>query len=52
MELSRLRISRRRALALGGTVSLTGLLAACSGGGSPTTAATASSVSGSSGASG
>ncbi|NKS98483.1 protocatechuate dioxygenase [Rhodococcus hoagii] len=52
VELSRLRISRRRALALGGTVSLTGLLAACSGGGSPTTAATASSVSGSSGASG
>ncbi|MET3639659.1 protocatechuate dioxygenase [Rhodococcus hoagii] len=52
VELSRLRISRRRALALGGTVSLTGLLAACSGGGSSTTAATASSVSGSSGASG
>ncbi len=52
VELSRLRISRRRALALGGSVSLTGLLAACSGGGSSTTAATASSVSGPSGASG
>ncbi|MFC9518128.1 protocatechuate dioxygenase [Nocardiaceae bacterium NPDC056970] len=54
VELSRLRISRRRALALGGTVSLSGLLAACSGGGSSsgsTTAAAASSASSVSGAS-
>ncbi|QCQ92708.1 protocatechuate dioxygenase [Rhodococcus sp. SGAir0479] len=39
VELSRLRISRRRALALGGAVSLGGLLAAC--GGDPGTAPTA-----------
>ncbi|PTR24785.1 dioxygenase-like protein [Rhodococcus sp. OK519] len=38
VELSRLRISRRRALALGGTVSLSALLAAC--GGNPDTTAT------------
>ncbi|WP_137723111.1 intradiol ring-cleavage dioxygenase [Prescottella subtropica] len=35
VEASRLRISRRRALALGGTVSLTGLLAACGAASSP-----------------
>ncbi|PTR24786.1 hypothetical protein C8K36_10742 [Rhodococcus sp. OK519] len=44
VELSRLRISRRRALALGGTVSLTGLLAACSGGGSSSTATTTPTI--------
>ncbi|CAM3148607.1 Secreted intradiol ring-cleavage dioxygenase [Prescottella defluvii] len=44
VELSRLRISRRRALALGGTVSLTGLLAACSGGGGSSTATTTSAA--------
>ncbi|MFD4469217.1 protocatechuate dioxygenase [Rhodococcus sp. NPDC058505] len=43
IESSRARVSRRRALALGGTVGLSGLIAACSTGGSsdtpPTTAA-------------
>ncbi|MFC9518127.1 intradiol ring-cleavage dioxygenase [Nocardiaceae bacterium NPDC056970] len=33
VELSRLRISRRRALALGGTLTLSGVLAACGGSG-------------------
>jgi len=44
VELSRLRISRRRALALGGTVSLSGLLAACSGGGGGASTATTTSA--------
>lgn len=44
VELSRMRISRRRALALGGTVSLSGLLAACGGGGSSSPATTTSAV--------
>lgn len=39
---SRLRISRRRALGLGGTVGLAGVLAACSGTGTTTATATAS----------
>lgn len=49
VEQSRLRISRRRALALGGTVSLSGLIAACSGGGNSSTttaAATATTTAG------
>jgi protocatechuate 3,4-dioxygenase beta subunit len=33
IRLSRLRVSRRRALSIGGTVSLGGLIAACGGGG-------------------
>jgi len=44
VESSRLRISRRRALALGGTVSLSGLLAACSGGGGGASTATTTSA--------
>ncbi|AHK28868.1 protocatechuate dioxygenase [Rhodococcus opacus PD630] len=44
VEKSRLRISRRRALALGGTVSLGGLIAACTGNGSGSTSASASST--------
>ncbi|GAA3201850.1 hypothetical protein GCM10020255_106890 [Rhodococcus baikonurensis] len=42
IEASRLRVSRRRALALGGTISLGGLIAACSGNsGTATTTSTA-----------
>ncbi|MGF7121513.1 hypothetical protein J2X34_001926 [Rhodococcus sp. BE178] len=41
VELSRQRISRRRALALGGTISLGGLIAACSNGGGSGSSATA-----------
>ena len=44
VEKSRLRISRRRALALGGTVSLGGLIAACTGNGSGSTSASATST--------
>ncbi|WP_016883832.1 MULTISPECIES: intradiol ring-cleavage dioxygenase [unclassified Rhodococcus (in: high G+C Gram-positive bacteria)] len=44
VEKSRLRISRRRALAVGGTVSLGGLIAACTGNGSSSTSASATST--------
>ena len=44
IEASRQRVSRRRALALGGTISLGGLIAAC-GGNSGTTASTTASAS-------
>ncbi|WP_089247877.1 protocatechuate dioxygenase [Rhodococcoides kyotonense] len=40
VELSRKRVSRRRAMALGGGVSLAGLVAACTGNSSTTTATT------------
>ncbi|MCL2532731.1 MAG: protocatechuate dioxygenase [Nocardiaceae bacterium] len=46
VELSRLRISRRRALALGGTVGLSGLIAACSGGGGGSAATTTTAAAG------
>ncbi|MCJ0901914.1 protocatechuate dioxygenase [Rhodococcus sp. ARC_M6] len=41
IEISRQRVSRRRALALGGTISLGGLIAACGGNSGTTTSATA-----------
>ncbi|MFC9359765.1 intradiol ring-cleavage dioxygenase [Rhodococcus sp. NPDC057014] len=44
VEKSRLRISRRRAFAVGGTVSLGGLIAACTGNGSSGTSAPATST--------
>ncbi|MFC9765588.1 intradiol ring-cleavage dioxygenase [Rhodococcus jostii] len=44
VEKSRLRISRRRALTVGGTVSLGGLIAACTGNGSSSTSASATST--------
>ncbi|MBP1161777.1 protocatechuate dioxygenase [Rhodococcus sp. PvR099] len=46
IERSRARVSRRRALALGGTVGLSGLIAACTGNGSggTTTSASASAT--------
>jgi hypothetical protein len=46
IERSRARVSRRRALALGGTVGLSGLIAACTGTGSggTTTSASASAT--------
>ncbi|WP_430334430.1 protocatechuate dioxygenase [Rhodococcus sp. ACT016] len=46
VELSRLRISRRRALALGGTVGLSGLIAACSNGGGGSSATTTTAAAG------
>ncbi|MFF0815288.1 intradiol ring-cleavage dioxygenase [Rhodococcus sp. NPDC003318] len=53
VEQSRARVSRRRALALGGTVGLSGLIAACAGNGSSgsssTSAAAATTGSGASG---
>lgn len=53
IEASRLRVSRRRALALGGTISLGGLIAACSGnsGTAPTTSTAAASTTTTSGTS-
>jgi protocatechuate 3,4-dioxygenase beta subunit len=42
IRLSRVRVSRRRALSIGGTVSLTGLIAACGGGSSRERTATSS----------
>ena len=53
IEASRLRVSRRRALALGGTISLGGLIAACSGnsGTATTTSAAAASTTTTSGTS-
>jgi protocatechuate 3,4-dioxygenase beta subunit len=45
IRLSRLRISRRRALSIGGSVSLSGLIGACGGGSSPQGAATSSTQS-------
>jgi len=42
---SRLRISRRRALSLGGTIGLSGLLAACGDGDEPSSAASTSATS-------
>ncbi|MFC9833998.1 intradiol ring-cleavage dioxygenase [Rhodococcus sp. NPDC127530] len=50
VEKSRLRVSRRRALAVGGTVSLGGLIAACTGNGSSSTSAAATSTAAGSGA--
>lgn len=47
VELSRKRVSRRRALALGGTISLGGLLAAACGTDSSSTGGTATSAAGS-----
>jgi protocatechuate 3,4-dioxygenase beta subunit len=44
VEQSRARVSRRRALALGGTVGLSGLIAACAGGGSDTATTSASTT--------
>ncbi|OUS95665.1 protocatechuate dioxygenase [Rhodococcus sp. NCIMB 12038] len=44
VEKSRLRISRRRAFAVGGTVSLGGLIAACTGNASSGTSASATST--------
>ncbi|MDT2008996.1 intradiol ring-cleavage dioxygenase [Rhodococcus opacus] len=44
VEKSRLRISRRRALAVGGTVSLGGLIAACTGNGSGSTSSATSTA--------
>lgn len=45
VRLSRLRISRRRALSVGGTIGLTGLLAACEGTTSPGAPATTTTAS-------
>lgn len=46
VRLSRLRVSRRRALAIGGTVGFTGLLAACAGNGSTSAASTSEAPAG------
>ncbi|MGW5071696.1 protocatechuate dioxygenase [Rhodococcus sp. NPDC004095] len=44
IEQSRARVSRRRALALGGTVGLSGLIAACAGSGSSDTSTTSAAT--------
>ncbi|GAA4482433.1 hypothetical protein GCM10023094_32330 [Rhodococcus olei] len=44
IESSRARVSRRRALALGGTVGLSGLIAACAGNGSSSTSTTSAAA--------
>lgn len=50
IERSRARVSRRRALALGGGVSLAGLVAACTGNPDTTTASATTSATTSAGA--